>query len=119
MTWTLFPACPDHVYIAILTYMLRTFLRSLGCFGVLVGFFSGCSTPEPPSTALPQQPVTPAPAPAHFEPHTLREFQAEAARFHHRIAVPQFETNPSQILAAVTNTMDRAGASLDAISSCS
>jgi thimet oligopeptidase len=67
---------------------------------VLAGLLAGCVSMEKRNASAPS---------------SLAQFQEDAGRFNDVITVPTFETSPEQIGLAVTNSINRANAALDAI----
>lgn len=82
-----------------------------------VCFLSACSTPEPASKTKDSASGSSSKM-KRLPSGSLAAFQKSATKFKSVIALPKLETTPADITRAVSNTILRANASLDAIASC-
>src|SRR5437773_2077304 len=91
-------------------------MRVLVCL-IPTCLFTACSTPEPTTQLTTKAAEEMAPS-HHFTPTDLPGFQKVAAHFKSVVAVPELETNPTEIQQSVSNTIARGSAALDAIGAC-
>ena len=81
-----------------------------------VCFLAACNTPEP-KNPIEKKAAKNAPPP-HFHPTNVAGFQKLAAQFKSVITLPKLETTTNGIQRAVTRTISRAEAALDAVATC-
>ncbi len=81
-----------------------------------VCFLAACNTAPPKNMA--ERKAAAEARPLNMHPTDIAGFQQLATRFNSLISLPKLETAPGDIEHAVTNTISRAEAALDAIATC-